>query len=314
MRYALRKILTMLITMLVVSFVVFFAFHLVSGDPASSKLGTDATPERLAALRAEMGLDAPLPVRYLRWLYSFAGGDMGQSYSYNMAVSTMVADKIPITITLTMMAFALIVVIAIPLGISAAKLERRPAGRLVMTANQIVMAIPPFFLGIILTIIFGMVFKVFTPGGYISYKVDLGRFLAYLFFPALAIALPKAAMAVKLLRGAALTEVRADYVRTAYGKGGSTNLVLYRHVLKNAAIPLVTFLGMALADMMVGSIIIEQVFGIPGLGRILIASITNRDYPVVMAIMALLTFLVLIVNMLVDLLYGALDPRIRQKR
>jgi peptide/nickel transport system permease protein len=313
MRYALRKILTMLLTMLAVSMVVFFSFRLVSGDPALARLGTEATPERLAALQAEMGLDAPLPVQYLRWLAAFLGGDMGQSYSYNMAVSTMVADKIPITLTLTLMALALIVVIAIPLGISAVRLNRRPAGRLLMVANQIIMAIPPFFLGIILTIIFGIVFKVFTPGGYVSYQVDGGRFLAYLFFPALAIALPKAAMAIKLLRGAALAEVAADYVRTAYSKGNSSKQVLYRHVLKNVAIPLITFLGMALTDMIAGSIIIEQVFGIPGLGRILVTSIANRDYPVVMAVIVLLTFLVLMVNMVADLLYGAVDPRIRRK-
>jgi peptide/nickel transport system permease protein len=313
MRYALRKLITMLLTMIIVSFVVFFSFHLVSGDPAEAKLGTEATPERLAALRTEMGLDAPLPLRYLRWLASFVGGDMGQSYSYNLPVRTMVGDKIPITITLTVMAFVMLVALAIPLGIYAAKLGRRPAGRLVMAANQAVMAIPPFFLGIILTIIFGLVFKVFTPGGSVSYKVDGWRFVAYLFFPALAIALPKAAMATKLLRSALLAEVRADYVRTAYSKGNSTNRVFYRHILKNSALPLLTFLGMALTDMLAGSIIIEQVFGIPGLGRILITSITNRDYPVVMAIIVLLTFLVLLVNMFVDLLYGAIDPRLKEK-
>jgi peptide/nickel transport system permease protein len=214
---------------------------------------------------------------------------------------------------MTLMAFAMIVLIAIPLGIYTARKAYRPADRLLMALNQIFMAIPPFFAGILLVLVFGLVFKAFTPGGYVSYKVDSGRFVAYLFLPALAIALPKAAMAVKLLRASVLAEARLDYVRTAYSKGNRTKQVLYRHVLKNALIPLLTFLGMALTDMIAGSIIIEQVFEIPGLGRILLTSIANRDYPVVMAIIVLIAFLVLLVNIMVDMVYGLIDPRINAK-
>ncbi|MCL2254971.1 MAG: ABC transporter permease, partial [Lachnospiraceae bacterium] len=211
----------------------------------------------------------------------------------------------------TLMSFAIIILTAIPLGIYTAKTADRPIDRIIMTVNQIFMAVPPFFVGIILTMIFGITFKLFIPGNYISYKENIADFIAYLFFPALALAIPKAAMAVKLLRSSVLNEARLDYVRTAYSKGNSTNNVLYRHVLKNAMIPLVTFLGMTLAEMIAGSIIIEKVFGIPGLGRILINSISNRDYPVVMAIITLITFMVLVVNIIVDLVYGLIDPRIR---
>ena len=172
------------------------------------------------------------------------------------------------------------------------------------------MAIPPFFSGILITLIFGRIFKRFTPGGYVSYEKDFAGFIGYLFFPAVAIALPKAAMAVKLLRSSVIKEARLDYVRTAYSRGNRTNDVLYKHVLKNALIPVVTFLGMALADMIAGSIIIEQVFSIPGLGRILLTSISNRDYPVVMAVIVCIAVLVLVVNMAVDLIYGLIDPRI----
>ena len=161
-----------------------------------------------------------------------------------------------------------------------------------------------------ITLVFGRILKLFTPGGYVSYEKDFWGFVGYLIFPAVAVALPKAAMAVKLLRSSVISESKLDYVRTAYSRGNTTKSVLYKHVLQNALIPVVTFLGMALADMIAGSIIIEQVFSIPGMGRILLNSISNRDYPVVMAVIVCIAVLVLVVNTLVDLIYGLIDPRI----
>ena len=310
MKYVVRKILTMILTLLAVTFFVFLSFHVISGDPATSMLGTEATPQKVAALREELGLNDPVLVQYGRWAAGLLHGDMGTSYSYRMPVTGMVANKIPVTITLTLMAFVLMVVISIPLGIYTAKHEGGVVDRIIYIINQIIMAIPPFFSGILITLIFGRIFKLFTPGGYVSYEKDFASFIGYLFFPAVAIALPKAAMAVKLLRSSVIKEAKLDYVRTAYSRGNRTNDVLYKHVLKNALIPVVTFLGMALADMIAGSIIIEQVFSIPGLGRILLTSISNRDYPVVMAVIVCIAVLVLVVNMAVDLIYGLIDPRI----
>lgn len=310
MKYVVRKILTTILTLLAVTFFVFLSFHVISGDPASSMLGTEATPQKAAALREELGLNDPVLVQYGRWAAGFLHGDMGTSYSYRMPVAGMVANKIPVTITLTLMAFVLMVVISIPLGIYTAKHEGSVVDRVIYIINQIIMAIPPFFSGILITLIFGRIFKLFTPGGYVSYEKDFAGFVGYLFFPAVAIALPKAAMAVKLLRSSVIKEAKLDYVRTAYSRGNRTNDVLYKHILKNALIPVVTFLGMALADMIAGSIIIEQVFSIPGLGRILLTSISNRDYPVVMAVIVCIAVLVLVVNMAVDLIYGLIDPRI----
>ena len=310
MKYVVRKILTTILTLFAVTFFVFLSFHVISGDPASSMLGTEATPQKVAALREELGLNDPVLVQYGRWAAGLLHGDMGTSYSYRMPVTGMVANKIPVTITLTLMAFVLMVVISIPLGIYTAKHEGGVVDRVIYIINQIIMAIPPFFSGILITLIFGRLFKLFTPGGYVSYEKDFAGFVGYLFFPAVAIALPKAAMAVKLLRSSVIKEAKLDYVRTAYSRGNRTNDVLYKHVLKNALIPVVTFLGMALADMIAGSIIIEQVFSIPGLGRILLTSISNRDYPVVMAVIVCIAVLVLVVNMAVDLIYGLIDPRI----
>lgn len=310
MRYIGKKLLTMLITLFAVTLFVFLAFHVISGDPATSMLGTTATPEKVEALREEMGLNDPVLIQYGRWAAGFLTGDMGTSYSYRMPVSQMVADKIPVTLTLTVMAFLIMVIIAVPLGIYTARHEGGIADRSIYIINQVIMAFPPFFAGILITLLFGRIFRLFTPGGYVSYQTDFGGFIGYMVFPAIAIALPKAAMAVKLLRSSVISEKKSDYVRTAYSRGNTTKAVLYKHVLKNALIPVITFLGMALADMIAGSIIIEQVFSIPGLGRILLTSISNRDYPVVMAIIVCIGMLVLVVNMLVDMIYGLIDPRI----
>ncbi len=310
MKYAGKKVITMLLTLFAVTLFVFFAFHLISGDPATSILGTQATPERIEALREEMGLNDPVLIQYGRWALGFLKGDMGTSYSYKIGVSEMVLDKIPVTLTLTIMAFVLMVVIAVPLGIYTAKHAGGVIDRAIYIINQIIMAVPPFFAGILITLVFGRILKLFVPGGYVSYEKDFIGFVQYMFFPAFAIALPKAAMAVKLLRSSVISESKLDYVRTAYSRGNTTKAVLYKHVLKNALIPVITFLGMTLADMIAGSIIIEQVFSIPGLGRILLTSISNRDYPVVMAVIVCIAMLVLVVNMIVDIIYGLVDPRI----
>ncbi len=310
MKYAGKKVITMFLTLFAVTLFVFLSFHFISGDPATSLLGTEATPEKVEALREEMGLNDPVLVQYGRWASGFLKGDMGTSYSYKMPVSEMVTDKIPVTITLTILAFVMMVVISIPLGIYTARHAGGTIDRMIYIINQIIMAFPPFFAGILITLVFGRILKLFTPGGYVSYEKDIAGFVGYLFFPAFAIAMPKAAMAVKLLRSSVISESKLDYVRTAYSRGNNTKAVLYKHVLKNAVIPVITFLGMALADMIAGSIIIEQVFSIPGLGRILLTSISNRDYPVVMAVIVCIALLVLVVNMVVDIIYGIVDPRI----
>ncbi|MBR5800173.1 MAG: ABC transporter permease [Lachnospiraceae bacterium] len=310
MKYAGKKVLTMLITLFAVTLFVFFAFHFISGDPATSILGTQGTPERIEALREEMGLNDPVLVQYGRWAFGFLKGDMGTSYSYKIPVAEMVTDKIPVTLTLTVLAFFMMILISVPLGIYTAKHAGGIIDRTIYIINQVIMAFPPFFAGILITLVFGRILKFFTPGGYVSYDKDFWGFVGYMFFPAFAIALPKAAMAVKLLRSSVISESKLDYVRTAYSRGNATKAVLYKHVLKNALIPVITFLGMTLADMIAGSIIIEQVFSIPGLGRILLTSIFNRDYPVVMAVIVCIAMLVLVINTVVDIIYGLVDPRI----
>ncbi|MBQ7944098.1 MAG: ABC transporter permease [Lachnospiraceae bacterium] len=310
MRYLGKKFGSMIITLLIISFLVFLAFDLIPGDAAMSMLGTDATPEALEKLREEMGLNRPLLQRYFEWLLNFIRGDFGTSYKYGVSVMSMIGSKLPITVVMAVMAFGLMLVVSLPLGIYTAKHNGKAVDRLITVLTQIIMAVPHFFMGIVLTYVFGLVLKLFTPGNYISYEVSVGRFLAYLIFPAIAIALPKIAMSVRLIKSSCVEESRKDYTRTAYSKGNNTNKVLYRHVLRNALIPVITFWGMTLADMIVGSIVIEQVFNIPGIGRILLTSIQYRDYPVVQAIIMLIAVVVIVTNFCVDMIYQVIDPRI----
>lgn len=305
----LKKIISMLLTLLAVSFCVFAAFEIIPGDPAVAKLGSNATPEAVARLRAEMGLDRPFMLRYLSWVAGCLHGDFGSSYSYHAGVFDMIIEKLPITLFLTLFSMLFTIGVSVPVALFLSKHARSRIDRAGMITGQFLMAIPSFFLGILLTYFFGLILKWFTPGGYVSYTKNFGKFLGYLILPSVAIAIPKCAMSVKLLRSAILTEAEKDYVRTAYSRGNSTMQVLYRHVLKNALIPLITFWGMAVADMIAGSIVVEQVFNIPGLGRILLTSIANRDYPVVEGVILLIALVVVVMNFIVDLLYRRVDPR-----
>ncbi len=309
----LKRLALLLGTLLLVSALAFAAFSIIPGDPTGSVLGVEATDEQIAVFRARHGLDLPVWQRYWSWLTAFAAGDFGQSYKYDMTVNQLLADKIGVTLVLAAVSFALILLISLPLGLIAA---RRPGGlvdRAVTVLTQITMSIPNFVLGIGLMYLFALVLRWFDPK-YIPLQDEQGLHLAahlrFMAVPALAIALPKSAMTVKLLRGSILGELDQDYIRTAYSKGNSRGSALRRHVLRNALIPVVTFLAMAIGDIMAGSIVVEQVFGIPGLGRILISSIGNRDYPVVQAVVVLLAAAVVGCNFLADLLYRVMDPRI----
>ena len=313
MRYILKKIASTLITLLVVSVVLFMSFQLISGDPATRMLGTSATPERLEALRAELGLDKPLIIQYLSWLQAFVHGDLGTSYVYKQSVAGLLATKVPVTLWLAGISFVLMCALALPAGVYTAKHAGSPTDRVLMVANQVIMAIPPFFSGILISWLFGMVLRLFSPGGFVSYERSFWGFVGYLVFPAIAIALPRAAQVAKLLRGSILEEAGKNYTRTAYSRGNTTSGVLYGHVLKNAFLPVLTFLGMSLANMLAGSLVVERVFGIPGISTTLLSSIGNRDYPVVLAIVMWIAVVIIVINLIVDILYRVLDPRIAEE-
>lgn len=310
MKFIIKKITGLIIALLIVSILAFLAFEIIPGDPARTILGTEATEAKVEALRDEMGLNRPLTVRYGEWVKNFVSGDMGTSYSYQIPVKELIADKIPITATMTVMSFLFIVLLAIPLGVLCVYYENHMPDRVFLALDQVLMSVPPFFIGMLLTVLFGLVFHLFTPGGYISYTENPAGFLGYLILPSLAIALPKAAMTMKMLRSSMLDQLGQDYVRTAKSRGNGPWRVLFVHVFKNGFLPVITFLGVMIADVIANSIVIEQVFGIPGLGRTLISSISKRDYPVVEAVIVLIAIVILVTNAVVDLLYRKLDKRI----
>jgi len=311
MKYVLKKTCTLIITLFIVSLLAFLAFQIIPGDPTTEMLGTEATLEAREALRAELGLDRPVLVRYWDWLTGFVTGDFGTSYSYRMPVSEMLADKLPVTFILTIMSFLITVLLSIPLGILAGSTRSKAMDVFITALDQMVMSVPPFFIGILACYIFGTLFSVFVPGNFVSYTKSWSACLSYLVLPAFSIAIPRIAMTVKMLRSSIFTQEKQDYVRTARSRGSRRSVIMLRHVLKNALIPVVTFLAVSAAEIMTSSIVIEQVFTIPGVSRLLIASISNRDFPVVQAIVVIIAAWIVIVNFVADLLYQLVDPRIR---
>ncbi|MCL2368978.1 MAG: ABC transporter permease, partial [Oscillospiraceae bacterium] len=283
MKFILRKCVTLLITLFIVSILAFLAFQVIPGDAAAVRLGIHATPESLEALQAEMGLDRPATVQYLDWMGQFLFGDMGQSYIQGMSVRELLGDRLIITGSIMGMSFLLTALIALPTGLLTGRKERGVTHVTVTVLTQITMAVPPLFLGLVLTFVFGAILRLFTPTDFVSFRVSVTGYLGYLFFPAFAIALPKSAMAVRLIRASIRDEMGRDYVRTARSRGAPPGALLYRHILPNIAVPVVTFLILTLIMMVTDSIVVEQVFSIPGAGRLLISAIGNRDFPVVQA-------------------------------
>ncbi|MBP3319274.1 MAG: ABC transporter permease [Ruminiclostridium sp.] len=311
MKYILRKLATLIITLFMVSLLAFLAFQVIPGSPATRMLGTNATPEKIAALEAELGFHDPVLVRYGNWVIDFVQGDWGTSYSYNMPVQEMVLEKLPATLTLALLAFALVVVLSFPLGIFTARREGGKTDRIMTVVNQVCMSIPPVFVGILLCYIFGIALKVFAPGNFVTFGEDPAGFLIYMIFPAISVALSRVSMTVKMLRSSILDEMNKDYIRTAFSRGRTRADALKKHALRNALIPVIAFLAVTAAELVAGTIVVEQVFAVPGIGRLLLASISGRDFPVAQAIVVILAAWVVIVNFIADILYQYMDPRIR---
>lgn len=307
-----KKTLSLILTLLLFSFAAFTAFHVIPGDSVTAMLGTEATQEQIDAMRAELGLDQPFLTRYKNWISGFIKGDLGTSNGYRMPVSQILKEKIPVTMALSVLAFVITLLVSFPLGVLYAKYAGTPGNTVFVILNQVVMSIPPFFSGILFSTVFGVIFKFFTPGNFVSFSQNPLGFWRYLFFPALAIAMPKAAMTIRMLRSSILTEMNKDYVRTAYSRGNTKVRTLNVHVLSNALIPVITFLAMTFSSIVAGSIIIEQIFVIPGIGRLLLVSISSRDYPMVLAIVMLIAAIVIIMNTLADVLCKYIDPRTRK--
>jgi len=312
LRYIIKKLITLIIALLLISIVVFLAFSVLPADASIAKLGQNATPERIAALRAEMGLDKPIMVQYWNWLTSAVQGDFGISYQYTgTRVTDLVGGRLGTSAVLSLISFLMVMIISIPVGIFAAKRRSVPGRAAMTTVVHVTMGIPSFFLGLLITYLFSLILNWFTIGSYVSPGENFMASVAYLVFPAAAISLPKIAMTVKFLVSSIRSELHKDYVRTAYAKGCSRNQVFYGHVLKNSLVPVITFMGIIIAEIVAGSIVVEKVFSVPGIGMLLVTAITNRDYPVVEAVVLLIAVVVIVINFLVDVIYQIIDPRVK---
>ena len=306
-----RRLTALMVTLLVASLLIFLLLEILPGDPAAVILGVGAQEDTLRALRAELGLDLPAPVRYLNWLSEVLQGDLGRSYTYDTPVQELLLNRVELSLPLALLAILLSTGIAIPLGVFAASRHRKVADTGIMGFAQFGVAVPNFWFAILLILLFSVKLGWFSAGGFAGW--DAGWFPAFksLVLPAVALALPQAAILARVTRSSVLETVQEDYIRTARAKGLSRSQALWRHAVRNALIPVVTILGLQLSFLLAGTIIIENVFYLPGVGRLLFQAIAQRDLMVVKNLVLVLAATVVLINFLVDLLYAVLDPRLR---
>jgi peptide/nickel transport system permease protein len=309
--YLLQRLLVALLTLLAASIVVFAVLEIIPGDPAQLMLGMNATPDAVAALREQMGLDQPILWRYLSWAGGLLALDFGRSYTYSSPVIDLIAERAVVSLPLAIIALVLSVVIAIPVGIFAAARRGKAADTVAMGVSQFGVAVPNFWFALILVYIFAVWLRLVPAGGFPGWSAGVWPALKALILPAIALALQQAAILARVTRSALLEVLGEDYIRTARAKGMPRRYVLWRHALRNAMIPVLTILGLQFAFLLAGTIIIENVFYLPGLGRLIFQAITQRDLIVVEGVVMLLVAAVIVVNFLVDLSYVLVDPRLK---
>lgn len=311
--YLLKKSAVLAAVLLLVSLTVFAVLFVLPGDPAQIILGIHASPETLNDLRSRMGLDQPFWVQYTGWIGGLLRGAGGHSIAYDMPVLQLIGSRLAVTGPLALMAMAIAVTLALPLGIYAARHQNRPADIVVMGGTQLGLAIPEFWLGILLMLLFSVHWGLFPATGFPGWHASVWGSLKALFLPAVALGVIRAAILTRMTRSAMLEVLREDYIRTARAKGLRERTVVYVHALKNALIPVLTIFGLQMGQLLAGAIIIENVFTLPGLGRLVFQAIGQRDLPVVREVVLFMAAAVVIVNFLVDISYAIVDPRIRQQ-
>ena len=309
--YVTKRLGSLCLSLIVASLVIFACIEIVPGDPASFMLGINAQPDTIQALRVELGLDQSLAQRYLGWVGGLLGGDMGTSYTYRTPVSDIVSDRLQVSLPLALYALMLTVVVAFPVGILAAARRGSVTDITVMGATQLGVAIPNFWFAILMVILFAINLRWFSAGGFPGWDVGIFPAMKALTLPAIALALPQASILARVMRSSLLDTLSEDYMRTARAKGLTRRQVLWRHALRNAMIPVLTIIGLQFSFLLAGAIIIENVFFLPGLGRLVFQAITQRDLIVVESVVMLLVFAVILVNFLVDIAYAWVDPRLR---
>lgn len=311
LNYVSKRILIGILTLLAASIVVFIVLEVVPGDPARLMLGMNATEEAVRALQQQMGLDQPLLVRYVSWIGGLLVGDFGKSYTYSVPVLTLITERIAVSLPLALISLFLSTIIAIPVGLFSASRRGTMADSGTMAVAQVGVAIPNFWFALLLVYVFAVSLRLVPAGGFPGWNAGVWAGFKSLILPSIALGLPQAAILARVTRSALLDVLGEDYIRTARAKGLTRRKVLYRHALRNALIPVLTILGLQFAFLLAGTIIIENVFYLPGLGRLVFQAITQRDLIVVQGVVMLLVATVILVNLLVDLSYALVDPRLR---
>lgn len=306
-----RRSLSLLLTLIVASVLIFCVIEVLPGDPAAFMLGLNAEPEAVAALRAQMGLDAGLVPRYFTWIGGLLTGDFGRSYTYRVPVAELISDRIWVSLPLALYALALSTAIAFPIGIIAAMQRGKVADYGIMGATQLGIAVPNFWFAMFLVVIFAINLRWVRAGGFPGWDDPVAA-IGALTLPAIALALPQASILARIMRSALIDTLDEDYIRTARAKGRSRSGVVRGHALRNAMIPVLTIIGLQFSFLLAGAIIIENVFYLPGLGRLLFQAINQRDLIVVESTVMLLVLSVVVVTFLVDLAYAIVDPRLRR--
>jgi peptide/nickel transport system permease protein len=313
--FLLRRIATFLATLIVASLVVFVVLEWLPGSAAQVMLGDTATPESLAALEARLGLDRPAWSRYAAWVGGLLRGDSAMSYAYDTPTFELIAERLQVSLPLALLAMALTVIVALALGVYAASRHNRVGDVGVMALSQLGVAVPSFWLAILLILLFAVQLQWVSAGGFPGWSGDDGggvwAGLKALLLPAVSLAAVQAAILARVTRSSVLEAMREDYVRTARAKGLSRRAVLWRHVLRNAMIPVLTIMGLQFANLITGAIVVENVFVLPGIGRLVFQAINNRDLVLVRDVVMLLAAVVVLINFVVDVLYALVDPRLR---
>ena len=301
----------MLLTLLFVSLLVFLVVRVLPGDPALIMLGIEASPDAVAKMREGLGLNRPVPVQFAEWAGRALLGDLGRSIQYDVPVAGLIVSRLSVTLPLTLMAAGLMIAAAIPLGVFAATRHRRWGDYVAMTLSQLGISVPGFWAGLLLILLFSVKLGWFQAGGFDGWGQGVGHALKSLLLPAVALGLFQFAVLARTTRSALLEVLREEYVKTARAKGVAEGKVIFRHALRNAMIPILTVAGVQLGQLMAGSIILESVFYLPGLGRLALGAISARDLPVVQGVVLFVASGIVVINAAVDVLYGVLDPRIR---
>ena len=312
--YLLKRLIIAALTLVLASMVVFAVMEVLPGDPARLMLGLNASAEQVEVLRNQMGLNAPLMLRYLHWVGGLLSLDFGRSYTYSVPVIDLVRERIAVSLPLALIALALSTIIAIPVGVFSASRQGRAGDTLAMGAAQLGVAVPNFWFALMLIYLFAVWLRLVPAGGFPGWGAGIWTALKSLILPAIALALPQAAILGRVARSALIEVLNEDYIRTARAKGLPYRAVLWRHALRNAMIPVLTILGLQFAFLLAGTIIIENVFYLPGLGRLIFQAITQRDLIVVESIVMLLVAAVILINLLVDFSYAIVDPRLRGRQ